>query len=128
MRPSPLGVASTRWILGLCIFGYLWLFPYSEPLNNPNEMVRVYAVRAIVEARTYAIGTRDATGDHGLPTDQWGYVNDKAMKCSDGGKPPDCKGKLYQAKAPGVTFRAFCRTPRCVDSTKRCIAVSRPRR
>ena len=104
MHPSPLGVASTRWLLGLCIFGYLWLFPWSEPLNNPNEMVRVYAVRAIVEDGTYAIGTRDPTGDHGLVTDQWGYVNDKAMKCTDGGTPPNCTGKLYQAKAPGVTF------------------------
>ncbi len=106
MQPRPLGVASTRWLLGLCILAYLWLFPWSEPINNPNEMVRVYAVRAIVEDHTYAFGTRDRTGDHGHITDQWGYVNDKAMKCSDGGTPPNCTGKLYQAKAPGVTFLA----------------------
>ncbi len=104
MHPGPLGAASTRWLLGLCVFAYLWLFPWSEAINNPNEMVRVYAVRAIVEDGTYAIGARGPTGDHGLVTDQWGYVNDKAMKCSDGGTPPTCTGKLYQAKAPGVTF------------------------
>ena len=104
MPATPASAASTRWIVGLCCFGYLWLFPYSESINNPNEMVRVYAVRAIVEGGTYAIATRGPSGDHGLVTDEWGYVNDKALKCTDGRKPPDCFGKLYQAKAPGVTF------------------------
>ena len=109
--PGTLSAASTRWVLCLCVFGYLWLFPWSEPINNPNEMVRVYAVRAIVEDGTYAIGTR-TNGDHGIVdggniTAQWGYVNDKAMKCTDAGTPPNCTGKLYQAKAPGVTFLAL---------------------
>ncbi len=95
---------TTRWIGLLIAVGYLWLFPWSEAINNPNEMVRVYSVRALVENGTYAIGTRTASGDHGPIYDQWGYVNDKALMCTDGGKPPDCHGQLYQAKAPGVTF------------------------
>lgn len=93
-----------RWLIFLCSFAYLWLFPYTEQINNPNEMVRVYAVRALVEQGTYVIGTRGPDGDRGPIYDQWGYVNDKALVCTDGRKPPDCFGKLYPAKAPGLTY------------------------
>src|SRR5207237_5452700 len=38
---------------------------------------------------------------------QWGYVNDKALVCTDPDQsPPACSGKLYAAKAPGPSFLA----------------------
>ena len=96
------------WVLGFCAISalaYLWLFNYSEPINNPNENVRVYMVRALAEHHTYEIARRGPTGDHGPVYDQWGYVNDKALVCDDPhGKAPDCAGKLYAAKAPGMGF------------------------
>ena len=88
----------------LAATAYLWLFPFTPEINNPNEMVRVYAVRALVETGDYSIGTRGPTGDHGPIYDAWGYVNDKALFCTDGRQAPDCHGRLYQAKAPGLTF------------------------
>lgn len=96
------------WLAGLaaiCALAYLWLFNYSEPINNPNENVRVYMVRAIAEHHTYEIARRSAQGDHGPIYDQWGYVNDKALVCDvPTKKPPDCTGRLYAAKAPGMGF------------------------
>jgi hypothetical protein len=93
-------------VLGL---GYAWLTPGSLEINNPNENVRIYMVRAIAEEHTYAIAGRTCLGpracrDRGLVYDQWGYVNDKAIRCLDGGKGPDCSGALYAGKAPGISF------------------------
>ena len=87
---------------------YGWLFNWSDPVNNPNENVRIYAVRAIVEQHSYAIGqrVREASGqttDRSPLTDQ--YVNDKALVCTEADhKAPDCEGLLYAAKAPGMAF------------------------
>ncbi|HET6283472.1 MAG TPA: hypothetical protein VFH73_21115 [Polyangia bacterium] len=71
------------WLL-VCL-AYVYVFPYYERLNNPNENVRIWATRAVVE--------------HGvLNIDQvsreWGWVNDKAIA----GK------RLYSSKAPGTSF------------------------
>ena len=101
-----------RWqagLLTLLTVGYAYLFPWSEPTNNPNENVRLYMTRAIAEQGTYAIGqrTRLPTGgyvDRGPVYDSWGYVNDKALTCDDGGKAPDCTGRLYAGKAPGLSL------------------------
>jgi hypothetical protein len=64
---------------------YLMVSPYYEALNNPNENVRVWATRAIVE-------------HHVLDIDgvmrEWGYVNDKAKNAHH----------VYSSKAPGVSF------------------------
>lgn len=96
----------------LLLVVYGWAFPFFPALNNPNEMVRVYMARAMAEHRTYVIGTRvhedDGTwGDHGPIYDAWGYVNDKALVCTDPAEhPPGCAGKLYSAKAPGASFAA----------------------
>lgn len=98
------------WLLfAILLFAYGWLFNWSESLNNPNEMVRVYTVRAMVEQHSYSIGTRDERGnDSGPIYSQWGYVNDKALVCNNPAeKPPHCAGKLYPAKAPGVMFVGF---------------------
>lgn len=104
MHRRPLGPSAAGWLFALASVAYLWLFPFTPDINNPNEMVRVYAVRALVETGDYSIGTRGPTGDHGPIYDQWGYVNDKALVCTDGRKAPECHGRLYQAKAPGLTF------------------------
>lgn len=55
--------------------------PLHLPLNNPNEGVRVFAVKALVEHHTFAI-------DEAVRA--WGYIDDKS---SHG-------GKLYSSKAP----------------------------
>ncbi len=98
-------------LLLLLTVGYSWLFNWSEPTNNPNENVRVYMARAMAEQGSYAIAERSCTsrgvcGDRGPIYDQWGYVNDKALFCTDGRKAPNCTGKLYAAKAPGLAFVA----------------------
>jgi hypothetical protein len=61
--------------------------PLHLPLNNPNEGVRVFATRALVEQRTTAI---DAV------VRDWGYIDDKATR----------DGRLYSSKAPLVTLLA----------------------
>jgi len=96
------------WLAGLgaiCTLAYLWLFNYSEPINNPNENVRVYMVRALAEHHTYEIARRTTAGDHGPIYDQWGYVNDKALTCDDShASPQTCTGRIYAGKAPGMGF------------------------
>ena len=99
------------WLLGvLLLCGYAWLFPWSEKIHNPNEMVRIYTVRALVEDHRYAIARRTVSpagqvSDHSAVYDQWGYVNDKALRCDDpAAKRPDCTGWLYAGKAPGLAF------------------------
>jgi hypothetical protein len=61
--------------------------PLHLPLNNPNEGVRVFATRALVEYGTPAI---DAV------VRDWGYIDDKAER----------GGRLYSSKAPFVTLVA----------------------
>ncbi len=101
-------VASSWLLLALLAVGYAWLFPWSERINNPNEMVRVYMARAIAEHGTYAIGRREVvrgeSRDTGPIYSTWGYVNDKALTCDDPtAKRPDCNGTLYAGKAPGLS-------------------------
>ena len=64
---------------------YLIVSPYFEAINNPNENVRVWATRAIVEHHVLDI---DAV------MREWGYVNDKAKNARH----------VYSSKAPGVSF------------------------
>jgi hypothetical protein len=64
---------------------YLIVSPYYEAVNNPNENVRVWATRAIVEHHVLNI---DAV------MREWGYVNDKAKNAQH----------VYSSKAPGVSF------------------------
>lgn len=90
----------------------LWSFPYLEPLNNPNENVRLYVTVAMADHGTFAIGYRQpAPGggfrDIGSAYDRFGYVNDKAIRCDDPtAERPDCAGTLYAGKAPGVSVLA----------------------
>jgi hypothetical protein len=103
---------ATDWrLFALLIVASGWLFVYFDKLNNPNELVRVYMARALLEHRTYVIGERHRIGaaffDSGPVYSQWGYVNDKALVCDDpAARAPSCAGKLYAAKAPGASFLA----------------------
>ena len=95
-------------LLVLLVLAYGWLFVFFERVNNPNELVRVYAARALSEQHTWAIGRRElAPGyfvDVGLEA-EWGYVNDKALSCDrPDERPPRCTGRLFAAKAPGASL------------------------
>jgi hypothetical protein len=72
------------WLL--VAFALIYPFPYFQRLNNPNENVRVWMTRALVEYHELDLGhvTRD-----------WGFVDDKA-KAAD--------GRLVSSKAPGVSL------------------------
>ncbi len=61
--------------------------PLHTPLNNPNEGVRVFAAKAVVEHGTLAIDAVVA---------QWGYIDDKAQH----------GGHLYSSKAPLTSLLA----------------------
>jgi hypothetical protein len=80
---EPLLCRHAAWLL--VTFAYLFVFPYYERINNPNENARIWMTRAIVE-------------HHVLNIDQvsreWGWVNDKAT----------IGGRLYSSKAPGTSF------------------------
>jgi hypothetical protein len=71
------------WLL--VVAAILVVSPYYERLNNPNENVRVWATRAIVEHHVLNI---DAVSR------EWGWVNDKAKN----------DRHVYSSKAPGVSF------------------------
>ena len=96
-------------ILGLGLAG-LYIYPLHPSTNNPNENVRVYMTKALVDHGTYAIGYRHARKsggykDDGLVTQEWGYVNDRALRCDDPTMhPPDCVGTLYASKGPGTSW------------------------
>ncbi len=96
-------------LLVLLLVAYGWLFVFFERINNPNELVRAYAARALVEDGTWSIGARELQGgrfvDTGPLQRDWGYVNDKALVCDDpAAHPPDCAGRLYAAKAPAASL------------------------
>ena len=98
----------------LLLVAYGWLFVFFERINNPNELVRVYAARALIEEHSWSIGRRVPVGarfaDIGPIHRDWGYVNDKALVCDDpGARPPFCAGKLYAAKAPGAPVKPIVR-------------------
>ena len=71
------------WLL--VSLAYLSIAPYFPRINNPNENVRVWMTRAIVEDGTLAI---DAT------VRAWGFVDDKAVSGA----------RLYSSKAPGTSL------------------------
>ncbi|MEE2902689.1 MAG: hypothetical protein VYC39_10170 [Myxococcota bacterium] len=69
------------WPYFAVAFNYLCTSPYHRGLNNPNEMVRVYMTKALVDEGTPSI---DAV------IRKWGGVDDKAVR----------NGKMYSSKAP----------------------------
>ncbi|MCB9506059.1 MAG: hypothetical protein H6700_08590 [Myxococcales bacterium] len=84
-RPTTPPAGGWLAILVCVTIAYLGVAPYYDRLNNPNENVRVYMTRSIVEDHTFAIDD---------VIDEWGYVNDKATH----------DGHMYPGKAPGVSY------------------------
>jgi len=72
------------WLLVLV--AYVYPFPYFQRLNNPNENVRVWMTRALVDY--HEIDLTRVTRD-------WGFVDDKATTRD---------GRLVSSKAPGTSF------------------------
>ena len=96
-------------LLLLLLAAYGWLFVFFERINNPNELVRVYAARALAEEQSWSIGRREIRFgrfvDVGRIHSEWGYVNDKALTCDvPGERPPRCTGRLFAAKAPAASL------------------------
>jgi hypothetical protein len=73
--------------LAICAFAYLYVFPYQERINNPNENVRFYMTAALVEEGHYQIDSMRA---------RYGWVNDAATHA----------GHVYSVKAPGTSLLA----------------------
>jgi hypothetical protein len=69
----------------LVTLAYLFAAPYYERVNNPNENVRVWLTRAIVEHHVLNLDAVER---------EWGYVNDKAKN----------QHHVYSGKAPGTSF------------------------
>src|SRR5262245_20801435 len=69
----------------LIVLAYLVVFPYTPAINNPNENVRIYMTRALVEHHELAINKIEA---------EWGYVNDKAKNGP----------RVFSGKAPGASL------------------------
>jgi hypothetical protein len=80
---EPLLSRYAAWLV--VTLAYLYVFPYTERINNPNENVRIWMTRAIVEHHVLNIDKVSR---------EWGYVNDKATN----------GGHLYSSKAPGTSF------------------------
>jgi hypothetical protein len=80
---------SPRTVLAVCavVAAVMVSSPLHDPLNNPNEGVRVFTVKAVVEHHTLAIND---------VTRAWGFIDDKAVR----------GGRLYQSKAPLVSLLA----------------------
>jgi hypothetical protein len=68
----------------LVVIAYVSVFPYSPAINSPNENVRVYMTRALVEHHELAINKIES---------EWGWVNDKAKNGT----------RVFSGKAPGVS-------------------------
>ena len=69
----------------LVAFATLAVFPYTPAINNPNENVRVYMTRALVQHHTLDISKVEA---------EWGWVNDKARNGT----------RVFSSKAPGASL------------------------
>jgi hypothetical protein len=96
-------------LLLLLLVAYGWFFVFFERINNPNELVRVYAARSLAESGSWSIGRRELRFgrfvDQGPVYSLWGWVNDKALTCDDPlARPPACAGRLFAAKAPGASL------------------------
>jgi hypothetical protein len=69
------------WPYALIAFLFLATSPYHQGLNNPNEVVRLYMTKALVDDDTFTIEE---------VVREWGIVDDKAVR----------DGHLYSSKAP----------------------------
>ncbi|MFO0681578.1 MAG: hypothetical protein U0234_05990 [Sandaracinus sp.] len=107
-QKSPPSRARRAVLFGLLAVAYLYVFPYQDRTNNPNENIRFYMTAAIVDDHTFAL-------DH--VRQEWGWVNDGALY----------QGHSYSVKAPGTSYlgvpgywlyRQWCnRTGHALDRT-----------
>src|SRR4051812_24204488 len=75
-----------RHAVWACVaLAYVFVFPYFERLNNPNENVRVWTTRAIVAHGTVGIDQVEK---------EWGEVSDRAA----------FGGRRFSSKAPGTSL------------------------
>lgn len=84
-QKSPPTPARRAVLFGILALAYVYVFPYQDRTNNPNENVRFFMTAAIVDDHTFAI-------DH--VREQWGWVNDAAVY----------GGHAYSVKAPGTSY------------------------
>lgn len=103
----------TRLVLAGLLIAALWLyvFPYSRSLNNPNERTRVMQAVSLGTRGALDIGRVSAANGEFWFHEPSGrrhtrlFVNDVALVCAeDGQEPPDCAGVIYPAKAPGAAL------------------------
>ena len=98
---------------------WLWVFPYSQSLNNPNERTRMLQARALIESGDFSIGRIERRGQRWVAIDVYGnahrydairgnaVVNDVALVCDNAAlSPPTCTGNIYPAKPPGAALLA----------------------
>lgn len=71
------------WLVA--VLAAVYVFPFFPQIHNPNEEVRVFLTRAIVEHGTIQLNPVEA---------EWGYVNDKAR----------VDDRTYAGKAPGASL------------------------
>ena len=92
------GAIITFAVLGITVLA----FPYYPMLNNPNENVRIYMTRAIVERATYEISTE--RGVYGWTNDAAcvGYTQDEQVVTCDA--PSVVRRRYYSVKAPGLSL------------------------
>lgn len=105
-------ITPDTWALLAIAALWLYLFPYSAALNNPNERTRLMQAWTLAEQGSLCIGQAHLDGrGRKSYTDlfeqrHFGYfVNDMALVCDDPtADHPHCAGKLYPAKAPGTAL------------------------
>lgn len=119
---QPLSTAGLRgflrrlpWEYLVVVLLWMYVFPYSTGLNNPNERTRVWQARALAQHGHLHIVevTRNRWG-HLRYKDIYGNshgsspINDVGIACDNPKeKPPRCAGKIYPAKAPGVALIGY---------------------
>jgi hypothetical protein len=81
-RPGPVPLA-----VGAVFLAQIYFFQWHPGYPNPNEVIRIYLTRAIVEEGTFRVDG---------PVRRFGDVEDKAV----------FKGHIYCDKAPGLSFAA----------------------
>lgn len=76
---------TARWVIAVVALAYLFPFPHFEVLRSPNELSRLYQVRAIV--------------DDGVL-----HVNEQVKRYGRMGDLSEREGRMFPNKAPGISL------------------------